>query len=165
MKPILLPPLSHYSEEACETIDLNRKYKHQTSFNKPEGLWVSVDSEYGWHAHCRDADFFPEGLTYGYKVQLKANANILVIDTAQKLIDFTEKYKEIKDRPVWAATISWDTVYCLYDGILISPYHYQIRLKYDWYYGFDCASGCIWNLSCIDDFAKDETYKAGNQNQ
>ena len=39
-----------------------------------------------------------------------------------------------------------------YDGIIIAPYQYSCRLMNSstaWYYGWDCASGCIWNLGCI----------------
>jgi len=33
-----------------------------------------------------------------------------------------------------------------YDGIEIAPYQWDARLSLIWYYGWDVASGCIWNL-------------------
>ena len=39
-------------------------------------------------------------------------------------------------------------------GIIISPYQWDCRLALEsgWYYGWDCSSGCIWDISCIQDF-------------
>lgn len=38
-----------------------------------------------------------------------------------------------------------------YDGIVITPYVWSMRLDRSafWYYGWDCASGCIWNASAV----------------
>ena len=36
-----------------------------------------------------------------------------------------------------------------YDGIEINPYQFEARYQYTWYYGWDIASGCIWNLSGV----------------
>lgn len=153
------------------TLDKERQYPIEPYSYKPNGLWVSVDSDYGWPHWCQDQDcsatdveqeedaVYREGpgLEHKYDVTFKADANILVMDSPQKLIDFTETYKivgkEIRQNDPY---INWKIVKAYYDGILISPYHRSMRYKYMWYYGFDCASGCIWNLSCIDTF-KHET--------
>ncbi len=44
-----------------------------------------------------------------------------------------------------------DQVAKLYQGIIIAPYCYSIRLDNDcfWYYPWDCASGCIWDATAI----------------
>ena len=36
------------------------------------------------------------------------------------------------------------------DGIIIAPYQWYCRMTVDWYYTWDCASGCIWNLDAIE---------------
>lgn len=48
--------------------------------------------------------------------------------------------------------IDWVKVKPLYDGIIITPYQWRCRLDPDifWYYSWDCASGCIWNLETIE---------------
>ena len=37
---------------------------------------------------------------------------------------------------------------------VVSPYQWNCRLSLEtcWYYGLDCASGCIWYLDCIKEF-------------
>jgi hypothetical protein len=36
-----------------------------------------------------------------------------------------------------------------YDGIEINPYQFEARYQYLWYYGWDIASGCVWNLNNV----------------
>lgn len=38
-----------------------------------------------------------------------------------------------------------------YDGIIIAPYVWSLRLDIDffWYYDWDCASGVIWNSAAV----------------
>lgn len=50
-----------------------------------------------------------------------------------------EKYK----------TIDWKAVMKDYGGIEIAPYIHQRRFSYLWYYGFDIASGCIWDADVL----------------
>ena len=42
--------------------------------------------------------------------------------------------------------IDWKKVASKYDGIEIVPYQPKARMNLLWYYGWDIASGCIWNL-------------------
>jgi hypothetical protein len=124
----------------------------------------SQDSEYGWAQwfYDNEQDQFYNRLKHKYNVVLQTDAKILFIDTKQKLIEFTDEYKKpdtrystgtrfsCSDETMWESIIDWMQVTSRYDGLLISPYQHSIRWQYKWYYGFDCASGCIWNLSCID---------------
>lgn len=49
--------------------------------------------------------------------------------------------------------VDWARVAKQWDGIIIAPYIYSRRFDGPfWYYGVDCASGCIWNLDAIDTF-------------
>lgn len=47
--------------------------------------------------------------------------------------------------------ISWKKVRKNYDGIIIAPYQWDCRNASEttWYYPWDCASGCIWNLEKV----------------
>lgn len=36
-----------------------------------------------------------------------------------------------------------------YAGIEISPYQYECRFELTWYYGWDVASGCVWDKEAI----------------
>ena len=40
----------------------------------------------------------------------------------------------------------WKLIAQEFDGIEIAPYQWEIRMDYNffWYYGWDCASGCLW---------------------
>ena len=38
-----------------------------------------------------------------------------------------------------------------FNGIEICPYLFDKRMDAQWYYGWDVASGCIWNKSGIAD--------------
>jgi hypothetical protein len=33
--------------------------------------------------------------------------------------------------------------------LLITPYIWSCRLDFNWYYTWDCASGCFWDVSCL----------------
>ncbi|RYE19920.1 MAG: hypothetical protein EOP45_11870 [Sphingobacteriaceae bacterium] len=66
------------------------------------------------------------------------------------MVEFTEKHKADTSNSFGDIEIDWTSLATDYDGILISPYQYCMRLRYLWFGGWDCASGCIWNLSCID---------------
>ena len=78
---------------------------------------------------------------------LKPVANVLLIDTPEKLDAFNARFG-VDDNSVHS--IAWEKVKALYDGVIIAPYHWERRLNLMWYYGWDCASGVIWHLSAID---------------
>lgn len=48
----------------------------------------------------------------------------------------------------------WIDVASRYSGIEIAPYQWKRRIHPStfWYYTWDCASGCIWDLSAIKKF-------------
>ena len=52
----------------------------------------------------------------------------------------------------YSSYINWRKVAKAFDGIIIPEYIYSRRLDgnaSDWYYGWDCASGCIWDARAI----------------
>ncbi len=99
-------------------------------------------------------------LTTRHSVALARTARVLVLDNAILIDAFHEDYAvRHYERPVpaWRSDcevlrqpLDWAKVAEHYDGLIIAPYQWSRR--YDgpsWYYGWDCASGCIWNLDAI----------------
>lgn len=127
------------------------------TFAKPRGLWVSVDGEYDWPSWCESSDF---GIgSRRYRVSLAEQANILLLSTSAAPLNFT---REFGVRSEFAAfvdyAIDWCAVAARYEGIIIAPYHWSHRLSDSarWYYGWDCASGCIWNGAAVASVAEVE---------
>lgn len=122
---------------------------YKSAFDKPCGLWVSVDGEHDWPSWCESA--MPQWMegTQRYRIHLAQSARILRLDTVGAMLDFERAFGRDCGHP-WPDTyIDWPTVAERYDGIIIAPYHWSLRMEMRWYYGWDCASGCIWNADAI----------------
>lgn len=149
--------LIHYSDKPVE-FDRKMIYHSKTNWrSKPDGLWFSVQGEYDWNWWCRSEEFRLEYLAYEHKITLKKEANILYISDPDQLYEFTKKYRRpsrILDDENDTYELKWDEVAKIYQGIIIVPYLWDCRLALEssWYYGWDCASGCIWDLNCIESF-------------
>lgn len=137
-----------------KVIDLNKIYKPKFDDPtcKPAGLWYDIDGS--WREWC---DSEMPDWTHKYSFELEIDiTDMLIIDTEEKFMNFFNKYGEIPVR--YGLTddrhkmIKWNIVKDQYSGIEISPYQYKFRLEYMWYYGWDIASGCIWNLSAIKNY-------------
>lgn len=142
---------------APEPVQLDRARTYQQSdlrmFGKPTGLWVSVEGEYDWRWWCTEEQWGTETLANTHHVTLAATANILQLTQPDDLVTFQRQYGA---RVRWddrEPAIDWQSVAAQHDGILIAPYQWVHRLNLSWYYGWDCASGCVWNLDAIDGFA------------
>lgn len=130
--------------------------------NKPRGLWVSVEGKYDWKCWCEAEGFCLEDLNVSYEVKLKKNAKILHLGTPQEIIDLCNLFPYL--RPQWddpvgrricrSYEVNWPKLAQEYQGIVIAPYQWDCRLadECSWYYGWDCASGCIWDIDCIEEF-------------
>lgn len=139
--------LLHYSAEPF-VFDPKREYAESNYGFKPVGLWLSVAGEDDWKAWCKGETFNLEALKHASEVTLKPDANVLVIDTADKLLAFDAKFSRTADK-LTIRNIEWGKVKALYDGLIIAPYIWSHRLDLMWYYGWDCASGVIWNMDAI----------------
>jgi hypothetical protein len=117
---------------------------------KPNGLWVSVDGEQSWPSWCEDENFGDCASQFCYSVELAADHNVLIIDTVAKMLDFDTRYPIGGDERWLDGWIYWPKVAEDYDGVIIAPYQWSQRMELMWYYGWDCASGCIWNASAIE---------------
>lgn len=160
----------HYTDEVF-TFEQGRTYQQRGPMGhlKPNGLWVSVAGDDDWPSWCRDQEFRMGALGHLAMVTLTEDANVLVVSTPEQLDEFHEEFA-VDDDPAfnermttgllrelpgfspkrfWA--MDWPTVAGKFDGIIITPYLWSRRLDGpSWYYGWDCASGCVWNLSAVD---------------
>jgi len=165
--------LYHYSnvhvEKLCKEFD--RKYRespHFDPYHKPCGIWFSVEDyedDMTWEKWCRGEDFRVDHLNFRHKIVLKSDSNIVFLTNTSEIRRFGYQYSyndpfEFGRRSVFGKNnpyihgIRWDKLEKLYDGIIIAPYNWECRMPSEtmWYYGWDCASGCIWNFDCIESF-------------
>lgn len=138
--------------------------REQTSEYKPRGLWVSVGAE--WQDWCNSEQYATETLVNQYQVTLAANASMLIVDSAEALDAFTDQYSAPASWSPMSTVIDWPAVAAIHDGILISPYQWSRRhdRRTFWYYGWDIASGCIWNPAAIESLTIRETATTGSEN-
>ena len=143
----------------------------RSGIGKPRGFWVSVEGNGdGWSDWCKDTNFAKPRLRYRHEVKLSPDAKILYLQNAADIDQFTQKYrdensqinKDIADigpkygHPSDTMEIDWVAVAKKYQGIIISPYIYSRRLSghCTWYYGWDCASGVIWDANAVDSISR-----------
>jgi hypothetical protein len=135
--------------------------------SKPAGFWVSVEGEDGWLEWCLSNEFNLDGLSHVHDVELAATANVLHLSGVDDIDAFTEKFGEIfglGERDDYGlAGILWEKVAAEHQGIIIAPYIHERRLSmgmsqfFSWYYAWDCACGCIWDVSAIASVTLRET--------
>lgn len=157
--------LVHFSAEPL-VFDNTRTYDQPPlrGYGKPRGLWLSDDSEHGWKQWCESEDWNLGGFEYRTPFVITTGANVLTLRNMSNLLSFDDEYGA--EAGYGIRGIDWARVAADYDGILITPYIWEARLDgaVSWYYGWDCASGCFWNLSAIEqqDFADTGSAMEGN---
>lgn len=158
--------LIHFSKDPF--LLSQRTYSQSEKNLKPMGLWVSVHNEEdNWSRWCIQEDYELDNLSHKTKIKLRDNGKFIWLKTLNDINDFSKQFSKsswtvsgdlnISGKDVFRAfhhissSIKWDKVAEDADGIVISPYIWEARLHTDfsWYYPWDCASGCIWNLDAI----------------
>jgi hypothetical protein len=151
--------LVHYSAEPLTALrDVPVQKVDEMDYFKPRGLWVSDDAcENNWRWWCEAEGFRLDALAYAHDVAIKPDANILLLGSSNDIDEFTERWH------IWPfpgprhsrSYIDWPSLRSRYAGIVITPYIWERRLSMGsgpdamWYYSWDCASGCIWDVSAI----------------
>lgn len=146
--------LSHFSPERYLRHIYSREQKvtdYRSCYDKPKGFWVSVDGEYDWEHWCGSENF---GIgEHRHRVHLASNHKVLHLTTSWDVLDFRHEYQGLKR---WGTNNQWTDIYIRwedvardYQGIIIAPYQWSLRMEENWYYGWDCASGCIWDATAI----------------
>lgn len=144
----------HYSASpVLEILDRDqREHPRHAVGPKPWGFWLSVVGPDDWEGWCIDNEqqSWIEG-HHIYDVTLSESANVLFLKHPYELDSFHREYA-VTDALGWNSYPDWTRVASHYDGIVIAPYQWQRRLHApvsDWYYGWDCASGVIWNAHAV----------------
>ena len=129
---------------------------------KPEGLWYECQdgSAMTWR------DFCTTSMSSGYKYDSTYNVilndyEILFIPDEYHFEKFYKMYSVNHPADPSGARgfdkmIDWPKVASHYAGIEICPYLINKRNDEDsfWYYGWDVASGCVWNDTGIKELVK-----------
>lgn len=157
----------HYSAEPLNTVLSVSQYAARCSYEKPRGLWISAgDGEDGWRAWCESENFCLESLAHSTEISLTPDANILRLNDARGIDQLTREFGFVPDfyrgSGYERRAISWDKVAERYSGIIIAPYCWSRRLheRTGWYYGWDCASGCIWDAAAVQQLQPYEAERA-----
>ena len=140
---------SHWSKVPMTKIESAPTWSDEQHFRpKPRGFWLSVDGEHDWEWWCNAESFALETFVYHYRIFLKPDANILFLRSAI-IYDFTIEHRSAREDLGRLGYIEWKPVMERYQGLVIAPYQWGCRLDplTFWYYGWDCASGCIWGMS------------------
>ena len=141
--------LEHYTAKPF-ALDRARDYSARQRYNfKPVGLWVSVKGERDWPWFCEREEFRCESLRVRSVVTLEESVNVLTLKTVNEIWAFDARFGRDS---YGIRQIDWGQVKKRYDGIIIAPYQWSLRLdnKISWYYPWDVSSGCIWNLDVIE---------------
>lgn len=176
--------IAHYSSKLIKKLRNTEQVVNYNYHTKPLGLWISIEDGNGWKECCDDENYNQRGFKHKYSLKLKKDSTILHLKTSTQIREFSEKYgitekdgyemlKEsfdtLDEKTKQSAVayfqtyfskrrdnIDWITVAEEYQGIIIAPYQFDCRLETEtsWYYGWDCSSGCIWDVSCVESFKK-----------
>ena len=163
----------HYSKKPIEKLLNDDSCIYQTLEFKPEGLWLSKNSEWlEWMES--DMPEWVEEVNYIYKISIKKNSNLINISSFKDLENFQDKYM-IKANwetipNFWDITkyessvylINWKKVCSDYDGIVFTNYYKILEkinkiskdnkhnlTKFLWYHGLDVNSVCIFRPSKV----------------
>lgn len=115
---------------------------------KPTGFWYDFNNE--WTEWCESE--MPHWLNNKIRYEVEIDTkDILILENKQDLTEFTNMYGYSISNLLTMQHINWIKVAETYKGIEIPNYLYNCRLDHNffWYYGWDVASGCIWDTSTI----------------
>lgn len=153
------PTLHHYSATPIAALTV-RPNVHDGVYQagKPSGFWVSDDSEFGWAKWCEAEQYQLGHVRYRYEVKLAAPERLLWLRDEDSVRLFISEFGI--EPPGFGRGVvgafryrepDWQRVAQHWGGVVITPYQWSLRLAdgFMWYYGWDCASGVIWDVSTI----------------
>lgn len=115
---------------------------------KPKGLWYAIGTEWLDWVESEMPDWAGDKF---YKIEI--TNKVLQIDDKEKFVEFNKRYvegnEEVSPRRRREGAPNWPLLAMHYSGVEIAPYQYEFRYSHMWYYGWDVASGCIWDKSGI----------------
>jgi hypothetical protein len=136
-----------------DNIDLSIKVPPSEMAMKPKGLWYGFGTS--WIDFVRsEMPAWESDTKHVFKIEIDTS-NILIIKDDESFLEFSDKYKDPEYEKKWPDIkidkINWPEVAKEYKGIEFPVYFskYRMNRKYFWYYPWDVASGCIWDLSAV----------------
>lgn len=122
--------------------------------NKPKGIWYGIGTSWIDWVRIEMPHWEKENV---FKIELD-ESKILFITNEDELYSFNKQFgvENSKRCAIWQYKnfIDWQEVAKIYDGIEISPYDWDGRNKYCWYYPWDVEGGCIWGKNVIKNIEK-----------
>lgn len=153
--------LAHYSAKP-ELQPYSQEQDRGRPDRKPQGLWVSVEGgEYGWREWGLENSY--GCFDHRFVVTLTPESNVLI---TEDLEGFHRRFSAPlpTSDPDWRyELIDWAAVAGEYQGIIVPRYCWEHRFDTtvsNWYYGWDCASGCIWDATAVESVTYDTKYEA-----
>ena len=114
---------------------------------KPQGLWYGCGDAWIAWLRTEQPDWLEES-SYLYEVKTDGKIYKVSNDADFEELEFDYGFGGRYGNQ----SIDWELMQKEgYGGIEICPYNWQRRTDSDWYYGWDVASGCIWDSSSIQD--------------
>ncbi len=143
--------LIHYSAKPLTSMRSMKHAEDGAGAYKTPGLWVSVEGPMDWLEWCRAESFGLRSFTYATEIVLAEDARVLHLSGAKAIDKFTAKFQPRDKRGDWDHRIDWPAIRRRWRGLVIAPYCYARRLSQhtSWYYGWDCASGVIWDAEAV----------------
>lgn len=145
----MTPTLKHYAREPHLRFDRRYNYGSRRGDFKPAGFWVSVQGGDDWREWCTSENYHTDLLANEHDVILTPEANILLLDTLASVESLATRFPRFDSGQMFEDYPNWRQIAAEYDGLIIAPYQWGARWDVSWYYSWDCASGCIWNLDAI----------------
>ena len=155
-----IPPSRRIISNHHEVVKPRSSQQRATKYPemKPAGLWYSVGDS--WLEWCLAEDF---NLDSTYVHELTINEDLIIKVTNEAEFDalvaeygiydeFSLQYQGQTSYGVELPPnyLDWPKLASKYAGLEIAPYLWSKRLNGGlWYYGWDCASGCIWDKAAI----------------
>ena len=138
------------SSEPFSNLQNIQQKKPSHAMDKPKGLWYGCGDS--WIEWVRgEMPHWLEKANYLYEVKL--GEEIIQISNDDEFGNFHAEFgftpQDAYDPR--SRAINWKEIQEQdYNGVEICPYLWERRQE-DWYYGWDVASGCIWNSAGISD--------------
>jgi hypothetical protein len=163
-----------YYHWASRPVKLRKAEYPQSGHPKPNGFWFDVNGE--WRVWCETVQFKQQDLRYRHTVTILDPSRILFLRNAKHIDAFTRRYGRnlagnIQLMPItdesnsfsrqygidlfgelqkqFSNYIMWEEVAEKHSGIIVDPYSRSRSRMYLWYYGWNCAGGCVWDTSII----------------
>lgn len=150
--------LSHWSNNKIEELKSGSGFD-ESRYDKPKGLWVSVDDDDDWPQWNELNGFLDRSTQYQYQVTLKKDHDVLILNSYEDIEAFSDMFDMFHEGYPWSwqdrryRGLNWKEIGRLWQGIVIAPFSYKARRLISWYWGWDCESGCIWNMAAIEGLA------------